>query len=478
MNARLWKKIAAAVVLGMVGSTLVTPTAVAQPAASQTPAADAATEDIIVFRNGREIRGKIVTETPTNVRFKGKIAGIEAEVDYPMADILVVKRGVATKGAGGGADRPGANLPSRAAEPESVEGKTRIYWMELSGEFGQDISETPIRNAIRDAKKHRAEVIIVEFNPDWRQKDGVVNAEKANDEDQDFQGIFRAEKILPVFVNELPAEFDHNPPRVVVWVKQAMEGAAFVPLFCNTVYFSSNARMGGIGNLSQLYGSTGDDVVREKLRSAFLRHAEGWAIKGGYNPDIIRAMGRTEFVMSYRFVDGKVELFEGYPRNPGEVLLTDDGIDENLDSLADRVRGTGNDVLTITADVAKIIGLSKGTVDTPEELLAQLGLDRTGTIVPGRSKQIAKEWVEGVDKAKSRIITLFEEYNDIQVQGDYQERTRARGLQIRKLEEIKQLIERWGEGLEQWINENGIPPVSVIMTQQEQIRLRQLADRK
>jgi hypothetical protein len=249
-------------------------------------------------------------------------------------------------------------------------------------------------------------------------------------------------------------------------------------MWCPEIYFSSNARMGGVGNLSQIFGSTGDDVVREKQRALRIAHAEGWANLGGYDVRIIRAMARTEYVMSYRMVDGKVELFEGYPSEPGDELLTDDGIEGNKDTLAERVRWTGNDALTLDARTAKIVGISKGTVDTQAELLNELGMDRTSVVVPGRSKQIMKDWSSGLDTSKKRIMTLFDEYREVRVEGDYDARTRARGIQMRKLDEIKQLIKRWGEGLEQWLRENGVPPIADIDTQIGQIKLQQLADRK
>jgi hypothetical protein len=320
-------------------------------------------------------------------------------------------------------------------------------------------------------------MIVVVLDADWKEKDGVVNGDKANDEDVNFDGLWRAERMIPVFVDEMKSEWT-NPPRTVFWVKQAMSGAAFLPLWCPEIYFSSNARLGGVGNLSQLFGSKGDDVVREKQRSLRIAHAEGWANLGGYDVRIIRAMARTEYVMSYRMVDGKVELFEGLPSEPGDELLTDDGKEGNMDTLAERVRWSGNDALTLDARTAKIVGISKGTVDTQGELLNELGMDRTSVVIPGRSKQIMKDWSSGLDTTKKRIMTLFDEYREVRVDGNYDQRTRARGVQIRKLEEIKALITRWGEGLEQWLRENGVPPIADIATQIDQIKLRQLGDKK
>ena len=297
-----------------------------------------------------------------------------------------------------------------------------------------------------------------------------------------FDEIFRGERIAAIFQEEIPREW--NPqPKVVFWVKTAMGGASLLPFICPNIYFHSEGRMGGLGNLSFIFDGVGDDVVREKQRSLRLGHAEGWAIAGGYDYRLIRAMARMEYVLSMRWVDGKVELFEGYPTNPGEELLTDDGMGPNADTLRERVDGTGNDILTLNARIAKAVGVSKGTVDTQAELITALGLDRTGVMTPGRSKLVMKDWSDGLDNAKRKIVKLLQEdMRDamrVQPPAGQSERTKSRGQQIRILEEVKGLLTRWGEGLTpRWRCENGIPDEAQLNCYEEKLHLEQMKDKK
>ncbi len=286
-----------------------------------------------------------------------------------------------------------------------------------------------------------------------------------------------------IFQEEIPREWSPQP-KVVIWVKTAMGGASLLPFVCSNIYFHSEGRMGGLGNLSFIFDGVGDDVVREKQRSLRLRHAEGWAIAGGYDYRLIRAMARIEYVLSMRFVDGKVELFEGYPSNPGEELLTDDGIGPNADTLRERVEGTGNDILTLNARIAKAVGVSKGTVDTQSELITALGLDRTGVMVAGRSKQVMKDWSGGLDNAKRKIIKLLQEdMRDamrVQAPGGQAERTKSRGQQLRIIEEVKGLLTRWGEGLtpRRSAARTGFPEESQLNSFEEKLHLEQMKDKK
>jgi len=450
--------------------------------ASGQPAAAKAAEtedDILIFHSGKQMTGKVLSETSTSVKFRGMVSGIPFETEYPKADLLLVKRGKAIEKKADGS-MPVAKGDVKVAEPEvvaPVAGQKRIYWIDLTGEFGEDISQTPIRKAIKDAQDNKADVIILRLDALFSQ-DGKTPL--PNDV-ANFDEIFRAEPIAEIFTQEIKREWK-NPPRIVMWVKDAMAGSALLPFVCPEIYFHSQGRIGGLGNLSAMFGSTGDDVVREKQRSLRMGHAEGWALSGGYDYRLIRAMARVEYVLSVKFEDGQPVLFEGYPKEPGDVLLTDDGMDANADSLSERVAGTGNDVLTFDERIARLINVSKGTVDTKDELIAAMGLERDGVLVDGRSKHIMKEWSNGLDNAKRRLKKLWqEEYQEIEVAapGGYTERTAARGHQKRVLENIKSLLKQWGEGISQrWLGENQIPPEDVIHTLLERIRLEQMADQR
>jgi len=471
---------------GLLATTLVLGSAWAgvwaePPAASQ---ATPGKQDLLIFRNGNIMYGKIVTETPTTVRFKGSVSGIEFETDYPKTDILEIKKAATSGDAASGADPKGAvpvtiePAKPAAAPSDGAIGTQQVYWLDLTGKFGEDISEKPIRDAMKDAKKNKADVIVLTLDADW--SSNPITKEKRPDDTAQFDALFRAERIMPIFVTEMPAEWDEMP-RIVFWVKDAMAGAAFMPLVSKEIYFASDGRVGGMGNLSQIFGSMGDDVVREKQRSLRLGHAEGWAITGGYDPRLIRAMARSEYVLSVKYEGGKAVLLERMPEGPDEDLLTDDGIDANEDTDRQKAAGDGNDVLTLNAATAKALGVSQGTVDTQKELLSALGLERTGVLINGQAKQIMKGWSQGLDNAKRQIRKAIEEYTEVRVEapGDYRARSKARSTRIRKLEDIKTLLRLWGEGISgQWLQEYGVPDLATINTIQESIRIEQLKDKR
>lgn len=465
-----------ATIIALAGGVGLTSEAMAQSTAPA-KAAKAGENVRLIFRNGKTIEGEVISETSTSIRVKYAESGIKSEVDFSKADVLSITRNI-TPGAAPGGEAPKGTVPvAAAAPPDSGGPRTNLYWINLEGKFGEQITQTPIRDAIKDAKKNNADVIVLYYNADFSENP----LEQLPDDTANFDEIFRAESIVPIFTQEIPREWEKQP-RVVMWLRQAMAGAALLPLVIPEMYFHSEGRIGGLGNLSFLFGSTGDDVVREKQRSLRLGHAEGWAIAGGYDHRLVRAMARVEYVLSVRYVNGKPELIEGYPGNPGEELLTDDGKDNNVDGLRARVTGTGNDVLTINARYASLLGISKGTVDTRDDLMVAMGIDRTVRDVSGRSKQIMKDWDTGLESAKRQLKKLWQEdFREVRVDepNNYQNRTKARGQQARILEEMKKILKRWGEGLSQrWLGQNGIPPEINIDNFLEQIKIDQMKDRR
>jgi hypothetical protein len=439
--------------------------------------------DKIILRNGRIIEGKVLEESDTRIRFMIVTAGISAPQWFDKSDVLKVERGEAKTDAAKAEPAKDPSAPKAAAATPPAADARKVYVIELSGQFGEDITQTPIRQAVADAKEKGAEYLIFVLNNEWSINDGGIKEQLPNDTAA-FDELFRTEEITPIFMNEIPREWEH-PPKVVFWIKQAMGGAAFLPFVCPTIYMSSESRWGGIGNLSNLFGSTGDELVRQKQYSLRMGHAEGWANAGGYDYRLVKAMARVEYVLSYKMVGGKPVLLERMPESPDEFLLTDDGKDERADTIQDLARGRGNDVLTLNADLARKLFISKGTVDRLEDLIFELGVSRNYTRVDEKSKSIMEGWSRALTNAKNDLRRLVREFRQIQVQGDYNERARARGAQIAKLNDMKRIISRFKEALTpRWFAQNGFPGGSAddviawIDGQIEQIRQQQLLDKK
>jgi len=408
-----------------------------------------ADQDTLIFKDGKVVTGKILKEDATTIKFKGSVGGIEFEADYKKDDILEIKRAkVDPKG-----EKPKttetkpvddkSKTPAAKEEPAAPsEGGVKYYTMELSGHFGWDISQTPIRDCMKEATKGGADYVIVIMDNDWSQGPKELSEDR-KPEDAAFDELFRAEDMDDIFSSEL-SSFS-KPPKVVFWVKRAMGGGAFLPLVCPTMYFSSDGKLGGIGNLTKLFGGMGDEVVRQKQYSLRLKHAEGIANTGGYSIQLLRAMAIPEFVLTVAYPNGEPVYYERMPEGPGEFLLTDNGEGESADTAKALEAGEGNDVLTLTAKLAQDLRVSKGTVDDIDQLKFELGIARSGVEVKGHAKQIMEGWAKGLEQAMRDLRRLRGEANAIQMGGDFTQRTRARGQKKQILQKMQGILKKYGE---------------------------------
>jgi hypothetical protein len=437
--------------------------------------------DVLILRDGREIIGKVVSETDAVVTFKGKVkgSGIEFTNEYKREDILSLKKGVsdsAPKKEEGKSELPATNSKTNSEPPSSSEssGHPKVYVLPLEGVFGQDITQTPMREAVRDAKRLGVDVLILRLNNEWKDEKNPFKEKLADDEKLDFNGLFRYEEIAPVITDEIVREWPKQP-KVVCWVKNAMGGAAFIPLCVPNIYMAEDARIGGIGGLEYLLEGVGDITPQQKQYSLRLGHARGWAIKGGYDARIVDAMAVVKVVLSYRYVGDKVEFLDRLPESADEVLLTWAG----GDSVGDRIRGTGKDWLTITAKIGKDIGISKGTANTEDELLFQLGLDRDRELVRGNADKIMGGWKKRIENVKKEILLAIETFRDTPVEGTYEQRQAAYGKRMRALESISKLTSQYAEALlPQWLAENGVPPEQILRSMVELERINRQKEKK
>ncbi len=439
-------------------------------------------EDVIVLKDGTRITGTIIEETDERVTMRITVAGIGAVTTYTRDQIASITRtsGPAEVSAG---KAPTIGSIARAAPKQTAapdDGKVRVYVIPLEGVFGRDISQTPIRQAIADARKKGADYLIFKLNNDWTDAlMGGIGETELPDDLEAFDQLFRTEEIEPVITKEIPKEWEKQP-RIVFWVRNAMGGAAFLPLISDTVYFHSEGRMGGIGGIAQLFEGVGDEVVREKQRSLRMGHAHGMAIQGGYDTRVVDAMARMDYVLSYAMVGGEPVYYERLPQGNHETLLTDNGmLKEFEDAMEELVRGRGNDVLTLKPTVARDLGISKGTVDTLDDLLFELELHRNSVVIDGRADDIMKQWADGMHDYPRNLRRLWIEHEQIQVQGDYNERKKGRGARMGKLRQIRRLCEKFIEAVDpRQVPPNGYPPISQVNLMIEILKLEQMADQK
>lgn len=397
-------------------------------------------KDVLVFRSGRKVEGKILEENDSIVKIQVVAAsGLTAPMTYNKSEILLIER--ATADAGGKKDdakpaTPAAKADAAKPKPAATVAGTKVYFATLTGEFGREISQTPLREVVRDARKHEVDYLILQIDNDFK-----IYGQELREIDHAFDQLWRAEELSPILTQEIRDDPEwKKKPQLVFWVKRAMGGAAFLPFISSTIYFHPEGRMGGIGRLEKIFGGQGDKVVQEKQFSLRLGHAEGLAISGGHEPKLIQAMTRTEYVLSVDFEGGRPVYRED---TSGALLLTDDGQGEN----EDEDPFFGNDVLTLNAEIAYRLGFSKGTVDRLDDLLFDLGVSRDYVLVDGRGERILKDWGSTIENTERTIRRMWIDMNERPIGGDYDERTRARGFHIQSLRQIKSMLERYEEAL-------------------------------
>lgn len=454
----------------------------ALPAAFTGVTANADEPDVLILRDGREIIGKVVSETDAAVTFKGKVkgSGIEFTNEYKRDEILSLKKGVSDpapkkdeKKEENKSAAPAGAAPDDAKQTDSSIDQSKVYIIGLTGEFGVDISKIPVRRAIEDAKSKGADTLIFHIDNKWeflnrRTGEKMTSATLIG---PGINQLLQFEDMSPVFSDEIQQNWKKQP-RIVFWVKQALGGASFLPFMSREIYMTSDGRMGGIGGLDLIM--QGNRTVVEKQRSLRLAHAQGWAIKGGYDPRIISAMMVVEYVLSYRPVGDGVEFLERMPETSDEVNLTDSG---ESDTTAESVRGRSKAFLTITPEVGRAIRVVKDIADTEDELFFKMGIERRVNVV-GRADQIMKSWSNSLERAAKDLRRLWGEDFRTAVEGNFEQRRAARSKRIRAIEQIQEIFKRFGDALNEVRDDLQIPADPELNTIKEQIRITQQQDRR
>lgn len=449
---------------------------------------------ILIFRNGNRVEATLLSETDSSVHVRVTVAGITSETDYRKSDILKIEdvkpdkddapktdspKPDATKP---DAKKPDASKPddtkpddtktdaapdlsglveeaglswgdqswriTSRAVPSEANGP-KVYMIYMGGEFGRDESFTPMKEVVQDVKKYQPDILVLFFNNDF-----THYGEEKEDFEADrsaFDQLEQAREMATLFVDGINNDSSWaKKPRIVSWIRKAMGGAAFLPFIAKEMYYTPDAIHGGIGRIEHIFDGVGDERARQKQYSLRQARGEGLCELGGHEKLIMRAMARTDFVLSYRMKDGKPEFLPGeYPKSPDEILLTDDGKDDRRDIGQDVLRGRGNDTLTLDADTALRLQLSSGTAETLDDLMDRMGVSRNYVLVKGKGAQILRDWSRQIGQAEANILRLSGQLREVRVRepNNYQNRTRARGEQKHILLHMRSIYSRYAEAL-------------------------------
>jgi len=326
----------------------------------------------------------------------------------------------------------------------------KVYMIDVRGDFGRDFSANALKLVLKDAKKVQPDIIIFRIDAAYvnRRGNGEGNMYDPGDANAALYSVTDAAAMGIQLIDDVNNDPEWKvKPRRVAWVNKAQGPSAFLPFFCKEIYFTSAGVQGGIGYLDFFFANMADEVVREKLRGAWLGHMEGLAIKGGHDYRVVRAMTRMDYELSYTMKGGKPEFFEN--RVEGENVLTDDGRDDRADSAEDVINGRDNDVLNLRSEVAKKISWSEGTADTFADLMYELGHSRAYRVYAETPRKILGEFASTISRQGRQFMTLNEEVERAWPRRDEgqtaDDRNRNRGKIKRQLEEMNGILERYPE---------------------------------
>ncbi len=366
-------------------------------------------------------------------------------------------------------------LKNAAGEPVNADTKT-VYLVNLRGEFGRDVSSTPFRKVMDDIKKNQPDIVV--FKLDFEFKKYGQTKENFETDVSAFGEIETARELITLFTENVKKDSTWTKkPNFVMWIKRALGGSAFLPFAAADVFYTSDGLHGGIGEIERIAAGM-DQRVREKMIGITMARAEGLAQLGGHDSRILKAMSEMHYKLSVSYKGGKPEFHEDYT---GDEIIKEDALEDESkkDTEAQIARFEGNDILTLNAEKAKKLGLSRGTVDSLDELMFEYGSERNYRVTEGRGAKILNEWSKDVSDAEREFAKLWGDYNRLQITGTTAtDRNQERGRQLGMLRKIQSLLKTYKEAINpraiRGAPANWESQIEIII---EQIRQQQRGDR-
>jgi hypothetical protein len=317
--------------------------------------AAAAHADTLYLHDGRVLVGRVIEEGPTEVLFEVVHGSIRSQMRFDREKIKRIEKGelpeAENKAAKASKDRPErpGDLPETPQPPpiEQIDG-TSYCLVPLEGEVGATLVADLLDASLADAEKRGVDVVILHLDSPG----GLV---------------YEIEALVDVLK-------DYQPRlRIVAYIDEALSAAAITSLAVEEIYMAPGSRIGAAVPYTFDEDLNLPQEVSEKFKSAFRAQARGYAEIGGHDPLLAVAMINPEVSLYLEIdEDGEPAILEG----EGKDMICEEG-----------------EILTLTADEAKKIGLSRGTPKNLEELRDLLGFE-AWTPAGSYGEDLAQYWEE------------------------------------------------------------------------------------
>ncbi len=328
--------------------------------------------DKVTLRDGTVVEGEIVREFEGSVWIKALVSGVEQTQFFAGGQVASIERdGDADPSSPDAPQTPATaasdTRPNPTEQRRDFSGGRRAAVLSL-GEEGKDMvglfmTAESIRNAIPLLEAEGVDTVVLRINSGGGY-------------------LLEIQRLSDVIEEELKPKF-----RVVTWIEYAISAAAMTAHVVEEHYFmrrgSYGACTGWSGALEGVKGRELEEVIymMEKISA-----------KGGYDPDIMRAMQVTDDLRP-----GGAPL--SYDKDP----VTGRVIDFYQNTEGEHVLNTKDRILTFTSETAAECGFSKGTADTLDELAQAMGLTEVEWV---------GDWVDGVDYPVSRAERYMRDFRE------------------------------------------------------------------
>ena len=443
------------------------------PTAAQDAAADN-TEDVIVMNDLRELRGNIISETPSEIVFEyiNRELNLRSRITLKKADIAKIDRDVPIKGAPAAAEKPADDEPASAspAAPKSATSKKdekpaatygirradeaseftkKIYVIPMEGQMGTDVNPDVYKDkVVKEIRELKPDYIVIKMKcRDFEDRiETRWGPEEQNPDDSMFLDIYR--DIVSLFRDDL-----RDIPQVL-WVEDSVGICSVIALSWPDMFMTPNARFGGLGPSAINFLRVKDDFnTLGKYREAYMAWLKGFAEYGGYDLKLLDAMVRAEFLLSASWVGRNVEWSLD---DTGEYLV--DISDEHT--------------VNFRAKDAEDFGISDGTAETIDDLALLLGI-REYVILDGVAEKEFTDHKEAWRRALAECEVLWRDHIQFLGWATGEDTVRYLGRAMDCLENILAAIERYKAVEFRLAMEQGITKMYLITTiEQMKERLR------
>ena len=391
---------------------------------------DVSTEDILHMVDGRELHGRILSESKTQIVFEiiDLKLHMKSRRTFRLDEIAHIERGVEVETAAEpkesirtrkSSDEPEQPRFGRARPSSDAQNLPGLYLVPMKGQMGTDIHPSIYEKVAEDIRLHDPDVIIIkldskDYEDSFAAALGDVDLAELSrpdfDEYKDLVNIFRD---------------DLRDIRQVMWVQDSLGISSTVALAWHELYMAPSARLGGMRAVFALTGADkwSDDDIRAKMMAAWMGSAKSLLEYGGYSLELADAMVDPGHKLSASFKGREVVWALN---DLGEFLVDDD--DENT--------------VDFPAKAAEDLAISDGTVETLDDLAFLLGY-REYRVIEGKGEQLVENYTEQWRRTFDDTQSWFKDYFQHQKWATGDETLKWLGRAKRDLEKIIRAMERY-----------------------------------